>query len=105
MTCVGSTPDACGFYSTQDADSEGEEGKFFVWAPDEVDALLGSEDGPLFRAYFDVTQDGNFEHKNILHVDHSLEQVAARLSVPPERLSKAVERGKSGSSPGAMRRS
>ena len=37
-----------GFYSTQDADSEGEEGKFFVWTPGEVDALLGEEDGPLF---------------------------------------------------------
>jgi uncharacterized protein YyaL (SSP411 family) len=83
-----------GFYSTQDADSEGEEGKFFVWTPDEVDALLGSEDGLLFRAYFDVTNAGNFEGKNILHVDHSLEEVAARLSVTPERLSEAIERGK-----------
>jgi uncharacterized protein YyaL (SSP411 family) len=87
-----------GFYSTQDADSEGEEGKFFVWTPDEVDTLLGSEDGPLFRAYFDVTEAGNastgsahgFEHKNILHVDHSVEEVADRLSVTPERLSEAV---------------
>jgi uncharacterized protein YyaL (SSP411 family) len=83
-----------GFYSTQDADSEGEEGKFFVWTPDEVDALLGSEDGPLFRAYFDVTDAGNFEHKNILHVDASLEEISARLSVTPERLSEAIERGK-----------
>jgi uncharacterized protein YyaL (SSP411 family) len=83
-----------GFYSTQDADSEGEEGKFFVWTPEEVEALLGNEDGPLFRAYFDVTEAGNFEHKNILHVDHSLEEVAARLSVTPERLSEAIESGK-----------
>jgi len=60
MTCVGRRPDAGGFYSTQDADSEGEEGKFFVWAPDEVDALLGSDDGLLFRAYYDVTEAGNF---------------------------------------------
>jgi uncharacterized protein YyaL (SSP411 family) len=85
---------AGGFYSTQDADSEGEEGKFFVWTPEEVDTLLGDEDGSLFRAYFDVTEEGNFEHKNILHIDHSLEEVAARLSVTPERLSEAVERGK-----------
>jgi uncharacterized protein YyaL (SSP411 family) len=82
-----------GFYSTQDADSEGEEGKFFVWTPDEVDALLGQADSPLFRAYFDVTEAGNFEHKNILHVDHSLEEVAARLRVTPERLAEAIERG------------
>jgi len=92
---------AGGFYSTQDADSEGEEDKFFVWTPDEVDALLGGEDGPLFRAYFDVTEAGNaspgsahsFEHKNILHVDHSLEKVAARLHVTPERLAVVIERG------------
>lgn len=95
MTCVGPTPDACGsFYSTQDADSEGEEGKFFVWTPDEVDTLLGQKHSPLFRAYFDVTEAGNFEHKNILHVDRSVEEVAARLSVTPKRLSEAVERGK-----------
>ncbi len=67
-----------------------------------MDALLGSEDGSLFRAYYDVTEAGNtstgsahgFEHKNILHVDHGLEEVAAGLSVTPERLSEAVERGK-----------
>jgi uncharacterized protein YyaL (SSP411 family) len=83
-----------GFYSTQDADSEGEEGKFFVWTVDEVDRLLGPEDGPLFRAYFDVTPGGNFEHKNILHTTEPLEQVAERLGVTPERLHEAVERGR-----------
>jgi uncharacterized protein YyaL (SSP411 family) len=63
---------------------------------------VGNEDGPLFRAYYDVTEAGNastgsvhgFEHKNILHVDYSLEEVATHLSVPPERLSEAVEHGK-----------
>lgn len=83
-----------GFYSTQDADSEGEEGKFFVWTPHEVDALLGPEDGPLFRAYFDVTAAGNFESHNILHVDHSLEKVAAQEDVTVEHLSEVIERGK-----------
>jgi uncharacterized protein YyaL (SSP411 family) len=83
-----------GFYSTQDADSEGEEGKFFVWMPDEVDALLGAEDGPMFRAYFDVSEAGNFEHKNILHIDRTAEGVAARLGVTLERLTEVVEQGK-----------
>ena len=83
-----------GFYSTQDADSEGEEGKFFVWTVDEVDRLLGPEDGALFRAYFDVAPGGNFEHKSILHVAEPLERVAERLGVTPERLSAAVERGR-----------
>ncbi len=83
-----------GFYSTQDADSEGEEGKFFVWTVEEVDALLGPDDGPLFRAYFDVTAAGNFEHHNILHVMEPRAAIAARLGVPEARLLAAVERGR-----------
>ena len=104
MTCVEFAPDAesvepapdarGGFFSTQDADSEREEGKYFVWAVDEVDALLGAENGPLFRAYYDVTEAGNFEHKNILHIDNSVDEVAARLGVTAEQLTKVIEGGK-----------
>jgi hypothetical protein len=65
-----------GFYSTQDADSEGEEGKFFIWSRDEVMRLLGEEVGELFCRYYDVTDVGNFEHKNILHPTLTLEQLA-----------------------------
>ncbi|MGE3270812.1 MAG: thioredoxin domain-containing protein [Chloroflexota bacterium] len=83
-----------GFYSTQDADSEGVEGKFFVWSVEEVDRLLGASDGPLFRAYFDVTVAGNFEHQNILHTAEPLATAAARLGVSEERLSAVVERGR-----------
>ncbi|MEP6945150.1 MAG: thioredoxin domain-containing protein [Acidobacteriota bacterium] len=57
-----------GFYSTQDADSEGEEGKFFVWTPDEISAAIGPEDAAVFDRYFDVTRSGNFEGNNILNV-------------------------------------
>ena len=64
-----------GFYRTQDADSEGEEGKFYVWTAAEVEAALGEEDGALFCAFYDVSEHGNFEHKNILHVDHSLAEL------------------------------
>ena len=62
-----------GFYSTQDADSEGEEGKFFVWTPQEVIDLLGEEDCAEFCRYFDVTERGNFEGKNILNIPHIYE--------------------------------
>lgn len=55
-----------GFFSTQDADSEGVEGKFFVWTPDEIDAILGSELGAFARRVWGVTEHGNFEEKNIL---------------------------------------
>jgi uncharacterized protein YyaL (SSP411 family) len=83
-----------GFYSTQDADSEGEEGKFFIWTPEEVKEILGEEDGRLFCAYFDVTEHGNFEHRNILHVSAPLDVVAGRLGVASERLQSAIDRGR-----------
>ena len=84
-----------GFYSTQDADSEGEEGKFFVWTPAEVEALLGSEDARLFARYFDISLGGNFEGHSILHVDTPLDRVAALLRVDQDRLEEVIERGRS----------
>ncbi len=65
-----------GFYSTQDADSEGEEGKFFVWSSDEVTRILGEEVGEIFCRIYDVSELGNFEGKNILHPILTLEQAA-----------------------------
>ncbi len=56
-----------GFYSAEDADSEGEEGKFYVWTVDEILSLLGEERGARFCQVYDVTRFGNFEGKNILH--------------------------------------
>src|SRR2546428_14097726 len=56
-----------GFYESQDADSEGEEGKFFVWTPNELGAVLGDELAKVARRYFDVSDEGNFEGRNILH--------------------------------------
>jgi uncharacterized protein YyaL (SSP411 family) len=72
-----------GFYSTQDADSEGEEGKFYVWTLEEVKADLLVDDFPLFISTYGVTEQGNFEGKNILHVVQDAETVAdeAQLSV------------------------
>ncbi|MDT7809418.1 MAG: uncharacterized protein QOJ70_3231, partial [Acidobacteriota bacterium] len=81
------------FYSTQDADSEGVEGKFFVWDKEEVESLLGPDDARLFCAYYDVTEGGNFEERNILHVERPLEEVAREQKVSVERLIEARERG------------
>jgi len=83
-----------GFYSALDADSEGEEGKFYLWTADEVDALLGAEDGRLFRRWYDVSEGGNFEGKNILHTARPLEAVAAAEGVAPERLREVIEQGR-----------
>src|SRR5712692_2503652 len=56
-----------GFYSSLDADSEGEEGRFYLWTPQELEALLGIADARALGSAFDVTAAGNFEGRNILH--------------------------------------
>ncbi len=83
-----------GFYSTQDADSEGHEGKFFVWTVEEIKKTLGEEDGALFCSYYDVTPQGNFEGKNILNVRRSLDDVAQTAGVSVENLREALEQGR-----------
>jgi uncharacterized protein len=88
------TDESGGFYSTQDADSEGHEGKFFVWTVEEIKQVLGEADGALFCAYYDVTPQGNFEGKNILNVRRSLEDAARDAGVSVERLQEALERGR-----------
>lgn len=65
-----------GFYAALDADSEGEEGKFYVWQKEEVEKILG-EDADLFCSFFDVTENGNWEHKNILRQLRTAAIVAA----------------------------
>ncbi|MFN2202279.1 MAG: thioredoxin domain-containing protein [Caldilineaceae bacterium] len=72
-----------GFYSTQDADSEGEEGKFFVWTPAEIEELLDPQTAGVFETYYGVSDRGNFEGKNILYVSRSEEQVAERFGLEP----------------------
>ena len=84
-----------GFYSTQDADSEGVEGKFFVWDAEEVDTVLGPEAGPLVAEYFGVTGAGNFEGKNILNLPEGAESVAQGTSMTVEELESIVGRAKS----------
>jgi hypothetical protein len=83
-----------GFYSSQDADSEGVEGKFFVWTPDEIESKLGPEDARIFNSYYDVTPEGNFEEKNILNIRRSAAVVAEALNISEEDLQAVIERGR-----------
>jgi uncharacterized protein len=84
-----------GFYSTEDADSEGVEGEFYVWTPAQLQTLLGSEDARLFGAFYDVKPLGNFEGRaSILHVDDPPAAVAARLGISEAELERALERGR-----------
>ncbi len=79
-----------GFYSSYDADSEGEEGKFYVWSAAEIRELLG-EDAELFMRYYDVSERGNWEGKNILNVKHSPEKVAEWLNLEVEEMLARLE--------------
>ena len=79
-----------GFYSTQDADSEGHEGKFFIWTPTGIGEILGEEESKAFCRYYDVTAGGNFEGSNILNVPRPLEQVAKELSLSPGELARIL---------------
>ena len=83
-----------GFYSATDADSEGEEGKFFVWTPQQVEAVLGPEEGGWFCAYYDISDEGNWEGKNIPNTPRPLERVASRLSISVEQLQRCIEAGR-----------
>ncbi|HTE44300.1 MAG TPA: thioredoxin domain-containing protein [Gemmatimonadaceae bacterium] len=83
-----------GFYSSLDADSEGHEGKFYVWSAAELDLVLG-DDAPVARNYWGVTDDGNFEGHNILSVvTNDRRALAARFSMSERQLDDVIERAK-----------
>ncbi len=84
-----------GFYSATDADSEGVEGKFFVWTPQQIEEVLGDrEEAKRFCAYYDITEEGNWEHHNIPHTPKSLEAVAGDLGCSLEELQQTLDRAK-----------
>ncbi|MCH2113747.1 MAG: thioredoxin domain-containing protein [Pirellulales bacterium] len=79
-----------GFYSTEDADSEGVEGKFYTWTPQQIREVLGEEAAATFGQVYDVTQQGNFEHTNILNLPKSLVEQAKTLGREPEELKREL---------------
>ena len=84
-----------GFYSSEDADSEGEEGLFYTWKKSEVVNLLGANDAEIFCEYFDVAENGNFEHgRSILNTPLSLDAFAARKGLKQQELRAVLNRGK-----------
>jgi len=83
-----------GFYSTQDADSEGEEGKFFVWSEEEIISLLGADDARVFNSFYGVTRRGNWEGANILCRHREPEELAEPLGLSVAEIEAALVRGR-----------
>ncbi len=81
-----------GFYAALDADSEGVEGKFYVWDKKEIAEILGV-DASLFCDFFDVTEQGNWEHKNILRILKQPEVFAAEKNMDAEELETILNKG------------
>ena len=93
------TDDAGGFYSAEDADSEGEEGKFYVWPTSEILEILGEEDGRLYIEIYNLTDDGNFLEEstrrktgtNIPHLKKTIQEIAAEKGIPLTELSERLD--------------
>jgi uncharacterized protein YyaL (SSP411 family) len=83
-----------GFFSTQDADSEGVEGKFFVWSEQEIFERLGTEQARIFNDYYDVTTGGNWEETNILNRVRTYSEAAKRIGIDEQELSAVLDRCK-----------
>ena len=80
-----------GFYSAEDADSEGHEGYFYTWTYQEVKDLLAEKDSDLFCEYYGITKDGNFENRNILNTPLRLNEFASKKELAPEELKKQFD--------------
>ena len=86
--------EAGGFYSSFDADSEGVEGKFYVWTSGQIDEVLGEAEGRVVRACYGVEYGGNFEGESILWIPRDLDEVAADLGMSGDEVLEVVERSR-----------
>lgn len=82
------------YYSALDADSEGEEGKFYTWTWEEWKAVFHKEDDELIRQYFGIEQEGNWEHTNILHIAKSIETIAEETGIPEKIIEEKINTAK-----------
>jgi uncharacterized protein YyaL (SSP411 family) len=85
-----------GFYSAEDADSEGREGLFYLWTPIEVEKHLGKEAGDIFCRFYKITEAGNFEDgRSIIHAPESIQSFAEKEGIKQTTLEKILKKGKS----------
>lgn len=81
-----------GFYSAEDADSEGREGYFYTWTPEEVAKVLSPEDTNLFCGFYDITPHGNFEERSIVHMAQDVQTFADKIGVEAQALQTRLHR-------------
>jgi len=82
-----------GFYSAEDADSEGIEGKFYIWSPGEIKEILGEKDGEIFCRLYDITASGNFEGRSIPNlIDQTPENIAVAFNIRPGEFTDLTDR-------------
>ena len=88
-----------GFYSAEDADSEGIEGKFYVWTLDELKEILGKDNSTLFASVFNITEEGNYEEEasrtktgaNIPYLSKSIDELSSELNIPKDKLESPLD--------------
>jgi uncharacterized protein YyaL (SSP411 family) len=86
------TDERGGFFATLDADTEGHEGTFYTWTPEELEAVLGADDAAIARAWYAVEPGGNFEGRTVLSTPRTAADVADRLNIDEPALLEAIGR-------------
>lgn len=83
-----------GFFAAQDADSEGVEGLFYTWTPDEMEEVLGPGEAEVVERYFGVSEDGDLEGRSVLRVAESIDGVAESMDMSVREVEAVLERGR-----------
>ena len=83
-----------GFYSSMDADSEGVEGKYYVWKQSEIEKILSKQDADIFNQYFDITETGNWEGNSIPHIQMKKSSLSSLLKISEDEIVKSLERSR-----------
>ena len=79
-----------GFYSSMDADSEGVEGKYYVWKRSEIENILGKEDADIFAQYYDITEEGNWEGNSIPRIIMKKSSLSNYLKIPEDKMNESL---------------
>ena len=83
-----------GFYSSMDADSEGVEGKYYVWKRSEIEKILGKEDADVFAQYFDITEEGNWEGNSIPRIIMKKSSLSNFLKIPEDKMNESLSKSR-----------